>query len=157
MPSSETRRATRRTRLQCWLPGTGKQMVCVHMLCREKGIGGGYAVKQCLRDIKNFGYHHTILIRSDGEPAIRDLLDRVCQLRASETLLEVTPAGDSKSNGRAERAVQAIENKNQSAGNVRGATCWRFQCDPQMLSMVGYAQLRCIEQQINVTLLMKHT
>ena len=84
--------------------------LCSHVV-PKKGIGGGFAVKQYLRDVKKFGYHHKILIRSDGEPAIRDLLDRVCQLRASETILEASPKGDSKANGRAERAVQAIEKK----------------------------------------------
>ena len=80
----------------------------------KKGVGGGYAVSQYIRDIKKFGHHHKILIRSDGEHAIRDLLSRVSALRASETLqaetvMEQSPAGDSKANGRAERAVQSIE------------------------------------------------
>ena len=82
--------------------------ICAHVV-PKKGVGGGFAVKQYLRDVKKFGYHHKIMIRSDGEPAIRDLLDRVSSLRASETILEATPSGDSKANGRAERAVQAIE------------------------------------------------
>ena len=57
--------------------------ICAHVV-PKKGVGGGFAVKQYLRDVKKFGYHHKILIRSDGEPAIRDLLDRVSSLRASE-------------------------------------------------------------------------
>ena len=82
--------------------------VCAHVVPR-KGAGGGYIVKQYDRDVKKLGYHHKILIRSDGEPAIKDLLNKVAELRAPETVLENSPAGDSKANGRAERAVQAVE------------------------------------------------
>ena len=82
--------------------------ICANVV-PKKGVGGGYAVKQYLRDIKKFGYHHKILIRSDGEPALCDLLAMVSELRAAETVLENSPVGDSRANGRAERAVQAIE------------------------------------------------
>ena len=80
----------------------------------KKGVGGGYAVRQYIREVKKFGHHHKILIRSDGETAIKDLLSKVSALRASETLqaetvMETSPAGDSKANGRAERAVQSVE------------------------------------------------
>ena len=75
----------------------------------RKGIGGGYAVNQYLRDIKTFGYHHKILIRSDGEPEVLDLLNRISELRPSETVLENSPVGHNRANGRAERAVQSIE------------------------------------------------
>ena len=82
--------------------------LCADVVPR-KGVGGGFAVKQMNRNIKKFGHHSKIMIRSDGEFAIRDLLDKVCELRASETILETTPVGDSRANGRAERAVQTIE------------------------------------------------
>ena len=48
-------------------------------------------------------------MRSDGEFAIRDLLAKVSAMRVSQTILETTPKGDSRANGRAERAVQQIE------------------------------------------------
>ena len=82
--------------------------VCAHVV-PKKGVGGGFVVKQYDRDVKKLGYHHKILIRSDGEPAIKDLLVKVAELRAPETVLENTPKGDSRSNGRAERAVQSVE------------------------------------------------
>ena len=40
---------------------------------------------------------------------MRDLLAKVARVRPGETVIEHTPAGDSRANGRAERAVQAIE------------------------------------------------
>ena len=48
-------------------------------------------------------------MRSDGEPAIKDLFEKVASQRASQTLLEQSPVGDSRANGRAERAVQTME------------------------------------------------
>ena len=74
-----------------------------------KGIGGGFAVKQLNRNLKKFGYHSKIVMRSDGELANRDLLDKLSSMRSSETILESAPKGDSKANRRAERAVQSIE------------------------------------------------
>ena len=40
---------------------------------------------------------------------MKDLLSRESVLRVPETIVEHTPVGDSKANGRAERAVQSIE------------------------------------------------
>ena len=75
----------------------------------KKGAGGGYAVKQLDRNIKKFGNHGKVVLRSDGEVAIRDLLSRVSAMRASQTVMECTPKGDSRANGRVERAVQQVE------------------------------------------------
>ena len=44
---------------------------------------------------------HTVLLRSDGEPAIKDLFDKVANMRAPETILEHTPAGVQGDPGRA--------------------------------------------------------
>ena len=43
----------------------------------KKGAGGGYAVRQYIRDVRKFGHHHKVVIRSDGEHAIKDLLNKV--------------------------------------------------------------------------------
>ena len=75
----------------------------------KKGAGDGYAVKQLERNIKKYGNHGKIVLRSDGEVAIKDLLQRVAAMRASQTVLEHTPTGDSRANGRVERAVQQVE------------------------------------------------
>ena len=75
----------------------------------KKGVGGGWIVQQYLRDLRRWGLRHKVLFRSDGEPAIVDLLNRVSDLRQPETLLEASPATDSKANGVAERAIQSIE------------------------------------------------
>ena len=82
--------------------------VCAHV-CPKKAVGGGWIVKQFVRDIKKMGYQAKVILRSDGEPAIKDLLDKVGQMRGAETILEQSRKGDSKANGRAERAIQSVE------------------------------------------------
>jgi hypothetical protein len=85
-----------------------KSGVAAHVV-PKKGSGGGFIVKQFERDIRKFGHRHKVLLRSDNEPAMKDLLNKVSALRAPETIIEHSPVGDSKANGRAERAVQAVE------------------------------------------------
>ena len=82
--------------------------VCANVVLK-KSVGGGFIVKQMDRDIRKFGHRHKILTRSGGEPAIRDLLEKVADMRTTETIVEHTPAGDSRANVRAERAVQVVE------------------------------------------------
>ena len=77
----------------------------------KKGIGGGWIVQQYLRDLRKWGIRGKALIRSDGEFALVDLLNRVGQLRQGDTLLEQSPVTDSRANGRAERAVQKVQKK----------------------------------------------
>ena len=61
----------------------------------KKGAGSGYAVKQLERNIQKFGNHSKIVLRSDGQASIRDLLGRVGAMRASQIVIECTPKGDS--------------------------------------------------------------
>ena len=75
----------------------------------KKGAGGGYAVKQLERKILKKWNRGKVVLRSDGENAIRDLVSKVSAMRAPQTVLEVAPKGDSRANGRAERAVQQVE------------------------------------------------
>ena len=77
-----------------------------------KALGGGVyreAVRE--RDIRRFGYRKKLLLKSDGEPAVRDLLDKVANLRSAETILEHSPKEDSRANGLVEKAIQGIEKK----------------------------------------------
>ena len=56
-----------------------------------KGVGGGWIVQQYLRDLNKWGLRHKLTIRSDSEPAIKDLLTRVANPRVPDTLLENCP------------------------------------------------------------------
>ena len=75
----------------------------------KKRTGSGWIIGQYERDLRKFGHRTKITLRSDGEPAIVDLLRKVGEAREAETLLEQSPGGDSKANGRAEQAVQTVE------------------------------------------------
>ena len=75
----------------------------------QKGSGGGYIMKQVTRDLTKFGVRKTVILRSDNEPAMEELLEKVGKSREGETLIENAPKEDIRANGRAERAVQSIE------------------------------------------------
>ena len=45
----------------------------------KKGVGRGYIVQQCLRDLRKWGLRAELILRSDGEPAILDLLNKVSE------------------------------------------------------------------------------
>ena len=63
-------------------------------------------VEKGLRDI---GAHGAVVLRSDGESALSDLLHSVAANRRATTLIERGPRGDSQANGRAERSVRSVE------------------------------------------------
>ena len=62
----------------------------------KKGVGGGWIVQQYLRDLKKWGLRHKLLLRSDGEPAIIDLLTACatceCRRLCWKAALRPTPA-----------------------------------------------------------------
>ena len=91
----------------------------------KKGTGGGWIVQQYLRDLKKQGLRGKVVLRSDGEPAIVDLLNRVADIRMGETLIENSPVGDSRANGEAERAVQSVQKQTRT---IKLATERNFAC-----------------------------
>ena len=75
-----------------------------------KGAGPRNAVNQVLRDLRNMGHYDKVVIITDQEVSIMDLLRGVAKERgASNTILETPPRSDSKANGEAENAVQSVE------------------------------------------------
>ena len=79
-----------------------------------KGGGADWLEGQLLRDLRKMGAHGKVVLKSDQENAILDVLNDVCKQRGKEndsavTLVESSPKGESKSNGIAERAVQDLE------------------------------------------------
>ena len=90
------------------------RMVLAHVV-PFKGSGVDWLVAQLLRDLRKFGLHGKVILKSDQENAVLDVLNSVCKARGKEgggssiTLVEASPKGESQSNGVAERAVQDIE------------------------------------------------
>ena len=72
-----------------------------------KGAGVEWIAKQMLRDVRKCGYHGRVVFRTDGKPAILDIMGEVARLRGD--LPTVLEAGDSQSNGFVERANRSVE------------------------------------------------
>ena len=76
----------------------------------SKGSGTQEAVEQVLRDLRRMGHHGKIVVKTDQEAAIMDLLRTVAHQRGeARTVFETAARSDSKGNGEAEKAVQSIE------------------------------------------------
>ena len=72
-----------------------------------KGAGIEWVAQQMARDISKCGCHGRVVLRSDQESALQDLMGKV---RGDlPTVLEASPVGDNQSNGFVERAVRSIE------------------------------------------------
>ena len=76
----------------------------------KKGSGTQDAVDQILTDLRRMGPHGKLVVRTDQEAAIIDLLRTVAKERGeSRTIFETAAGSDSKGNGEAEKAVRSIE------------------------------------------------
>ena len=85
------------------------KMLTCHVV-RGKGADQDWVVSQALRDLERLGHHGDLTLRSDGEPAIVDLLKEIAKGRGNRrTILEQSPMGDSSGNGFIERGVQSVE------------------------------------------------
>ena len=72
----------------------------------HKGSGDGRIVKKIQRLIDDQWGRRKIIIKADKEAAIKELRDRIRDVRTDETVVEHSAKGDSQSNSIAEKAVQ---------------------------------------------------
>ena len=82
------------------------RMIFAHMVPR-KGLISMHGAEEMIKDIAKLG-HREVILKSDNEPALRSVQEEVKRRREDPTILENSPVGDSRSNGAAERAVQAV-------------------------------------------------
>ena len=76
----------------------------------QKGTVFDWVAERLESDIQRFGHHGRLVLRSDGENAIKYLMSELCRSRReAPTVMEHSPRYESKSNGRAENAVKRIE------------------------------------------------
>ena len=75
------------------------------------GSGTQESVEQVLRDLRRMGHHGNIVVRTDQESAIIDLLRTVAKERGeARTIFETAAGSESRGNGVAEqKAVNSIE------------------------------------------------
>jgi hypothetical protein len=75
-----------------------------------KGAEIDWVAEQVCRDLKKFGIKGDVNFKTDQEPALVDLVNKICSLRPeSRSVTSHSGVGDSKGNGLAERAVQQVE------------------------------------------------
>ena len=75
--------------------------------CSHKGPSDEWAVKRCAEKIEQWGFERVrLVVRSDGEPAIKAMREAIKHARKGETAFGTSPPRDPQSNGVAERAVK---------------------------------------------------
>ena len=78
----------------------------------EKGTKFEWVAAQLDLDVRKFGYHGRIVVKSDGENAARDLMEELARKRRDRpTVVETSKPYNPKSNGRAEGAVRRLESQ----------------------------------------------
>lgn len=81
-------------------PGSQDDMLFAQ-LAREHGS------TEILKDLANLGYHE-VVVKRDGEPALRNVQEEVKCLREAPAILENAIVANSQAIGAAERAVQSV-------------------------------------------------
>ena len=77
-------------------------------LVKCKGLGDERIVDKVIGSIKETG-NTKIRLKTDGEPALVQVQERIAEKRGQATIPENPPAYDPQSNGEAERAVQEVK------------------------------------------------
>ena len=72
-----------------------------------KGIGDEWVVRKIVRDMEEMGLGHAI-VKTDGEPSIKAVQNRLQGLRPGRTTPRNPPAYNPQSNGPCEKAVQDV-------------------------------------------------
>ena len=89
----------------------GSDAVLAHVV-PQKGSAWQWVSSQLDKDVRRFGYHGRLVIKSDGEQAATELMREVARKRREEaTVIEQSKPYDSKSNGRAENTVKRLESQ----------------------------------------------
>ena len=83
------------------------RMLFAHAVPR-KGMTHEHGAAAMVKDLAMLG-HGKLILKCDGEPALRSVQEEVKSRREQATILENSPVGDSRANGAAERAVQAVQ------------------------------------------------
>ena len=87
--------------------GTGA--VFAHVVT-GKGRANGWISKKICEDINFLGYATVrIVVKGDQERSLNDVFNEVKQMREAPTVIINSPVGESRSNGRVENRIQAVQ------------------------------------------------
>ena len=76
----------------------------------SKGGSTEWVIEQARRDLQRMGHHGRLILRSDQEAAIVDLVNEITRARGNApTMVENSAVGDSQGNGFIERGVRSVE------------------------------------------------
>ena len=75
--------------------------------CTSKGAQDTWVIRKLLESIDNWGYTKVIL-KTDGEPSIRQVAEEMKKARVHDTIPQSPPACDPAANGVADHAVQDV-------------------------------------------------
>ena len=76
------------------------RMIFAHVV-PKKGFSHEHGATELIKDIAKLGYNE-IILKCDGEPALKTIQEEVRRQRSEKTILENSPVGDSRANGAAE-------------------------------------------------------
>ena len=92
------------------LIGIDHRTSCKVSMVTDNRLGNNEeTILSVLNCLKLLGHHGQVEIRTDGEPALVELMRKVAERRSAPTFLRRTPPYDSQSNGRVERTVRSLE------------------------------------------------
>lgn len=82
------------------------QLLFAHVF-RRKGLAHEHGSQVLIKDIRKIG-HQELILKCDGEPALRSIQEEVKRMRQTPTLLENSGAGGIQANGAVEEAVPVL-------------------------------------------------
>ena len=90
---------------------TSLKMVVV---AKDRTAGNEATVAEVIGGLRQMGHYGTLIIKTDGEPSLVELMTRVATKREAGTVLQRSPPHDSQANGLVERAVRSVEEQTRT-------------------------------------------
>ena len=89
-----------------WLK-TRDRRCCLLMVLSRKDLTHQHGAEEMIKNILKLSYL-AVILKCDGESALKSIQEEVKRRRIEPIIRESSPVGDSRANGVAERAVQAL-------------------------------------------------
>ena len=83
--------------------------VNITIIAADRTAANDATVTEIVSNLRQLGHYGTLIIKTDGEPSLVELMTRVAAKREAGTILQRSPPYDSQANGLVERAVRSVE------------------------------------------------